>query len=188
MDSFCASGFVASQFGFVSEEIRICTSRIRIRKTNLSTVLKDLFCGFVSYYSVQKICFVDSIRDTFWQIQQILMSPDKSLLHRRTLDGSLGFVNPYCVQNICFVDSFCTTVFKRFVSWIRFVLRCSKDLFLGFALYYRVQKIYFVDLFCKKKNVKNTRFVLFWKDSCTIPASLGMTLCQKWQKNTLLKL
>jgi hypothetical protein len=154
MDSFCESGFVASQFGFVSEEIRICTSRIRIRKTNPSMVLKDLFRGFVSYYSVQKICFVDSICDTFWQIQWILMSPDESLLHRRTSDGSLGFVNPYCVQNICFVDLFCTTVFKRFVSRIRFVLRCSKDLFLGFALYYRVQKICFVDWFCKKKMSK----------------------------------
>jgi hypothetical protein len=51
------------------------------------------------------------------------------------------------------------TVFKRFVSWIRFVLRCSKDLFCGFDSYYGVQKIRFVDLFRKIKNLK--RFDLF---------------------------
>ena len=36
-------------------------------------------------------------------------------------------------------------MFKRFVSWIRFVLRCSKDSFRGFVSYYGVQKICFVD-------------------------------------------
>jgi hypothetical protein len=45
-----------------------------------------------------------------------------------------GFVLYYGIQKICFADSFCTTVFKRFVSWIRFVLPCSKDLFRGLVL------------------------------------------------------
>ncbi len=82
MDSICESGLVASQFGFVSEEIPIRTSQIRIRKTNPSSVFKDLFCGFVLYYGVQKIRFVDSIRrliltgfGLFSRIQQILTNP-----------------------------------------------------------------------------------------------------------------
>jgi hypothetical protein len=99
-----------------------------------------------------------------------LTNPDESLLHRRTLDGSLGFANPYSVQKIRFVDSFGTTVFKRFVSWIRFVLRCSKDSVRGFDSYYGVQKIRFMDSFRKTKNLK--RFDSFRKDSCTNPASL----------------
>ncbi len=125
---------------------------------------KDSFRGFVSYYGVQKIHFVDSICDAFWRIQRILTNPDESLLHRCTLDGSLGFANPYGVQKIRFVDSFRTTVFKRFVSWICFVLRCSKDSFRGFDSYYGVQKIRFVDSFRKTKNSKLL-------NSCTNPAS-----------------
>jgi hypothetical protein len=113
---------------------------------------KDSFCGFVSSYGVQKIRFVDLIHDTFRRIQRILTNPDESLLHKRTLDKSLGFANPYGVQKIRFVDSFCPTVFKRFVSWIRFVLRCSKDSFRGFVSSYGVQKIRFVDSFRKTKN------------------------------------
>jgi hypothetical protein len=43
-------------------------------------------------------------------------------------DSFCGFVSYYGVQKICFVDSFRTTVFKRFVSWIRFVRpKISKD-------------------------------------------------------------
>jgi hypothetical protein len=59
VDSFRKSGFVASQFGFVLEEIRICTLWMWICKTNsvqrfilwIRFVLgcsKDPFCGFNS--------------------------------------------------------------------------------------------------------------------------------------------
>jgi hypothetical protein len=47
---------------------------------------------------------------------------------RCSKDSFCGFVLYYGVQKIRFVDSFCTTVFKRFVSWIRFVRpKISKD-------------------------------------------------------------
>jgi hypothetical protein len=52
-------------------------------------------------------------------------------------------------------DSRILLLFKRFVSWIRFVLRCSKDSFCGFVSSYGVQKIRFVDLF------RDTIFVRF---------------------------
>jgi hypothetical protein len=74
-----------------------------------------------------------------------------TLLHRHTLKepeslqilGS-GFANPYGVQYICFVDLFHPMMFKRFISWIRFVLRCSKDLFRGFDLWKKENKVQFV--------------------------------------------
>jgi hypothetical protein len=77
-------------------------------------------------------------------------------------------------------------VFKRFVSWIRFV-----DLFW---------KIRFVDLFLKdlfcgfilwKQKFQITRFVLFRKDSCTNPASLkNSPYLSKhcWETKVLVKL
>ncbi len=64
------------------------------------------------------------------------MNPDESLVHRCTINKSKSihvlcfrFANLYSVQKVCFMDWFRPTVFKRFVSWIRFVLLCSKDLF-----------------------------------------------------------
>jgi hypothetical protein len=36
-----------------------------------------------------------------------------------------GFVSSYSVQNTHFVDSFHPSVFKRFVSWVRFVRKKS---------------------------------------------------------------
>ncbi len=49
------------------------------------------------------------------------------------------------------------TVFKRFVSWIRFVLRCSKDSFRGLVSSYGIQKIRFVDSL--RYGVQKIRFV-----------------------------
>jgi hypothetical protein len=96
----------------------------------------------------QKIRFVDLYRrlifnrfNLFSRIQRILTNPHKSLVHRRTMNKSVSIqilcfrcTNLYPVQKICFMDSFCPTVFKRFFSWISFVLLCSKDLFFGFVL------------------------------------------------------
>ena len=78
-----------------------------------------------STYGVQKICFMDSIWEKLSQRFPNPMNTHKSLLHK-------GFANTYSVQGICFVDLFGSTVIKRFVSRICFVLWCSKDLFCGF--------------------------------------------------------
>ncbi len=62
---------------------------------------------------------------------RILTNPDKSLVHRRTLNKpesirilGFGFANPYWFQKICFVDSFCRPFlkdsFRGLVSWIHF--------------------------------------------------------------------
>ncbi len=123
-----------------------------------------------------KIRFVDSFHrlifkrfDLFSRIQQILMNLDKSFLHRRTLNKpksiwilGFGFTNQYCFQKICFMDSFCRPFFERYVLWIRFVDLFSKDLFCGFVLW--------------KQKYQITRFVSFWKDSYTNPASLIIIL------------
>jgi hypothetical protein len=86
------------------------------------------------------------------------MNPNESLVHRRTLNKPesipiLGFgsVNPYGVQKICFVDSFCLTVFKRFVSWIRFVGLFSKDWFS----FHKIKNSKLLDLFCFGRICKN---------------------------------
>ena len=84
--------------------------------------LKDLF-RIVSHESSQ----FSKIRP-FLRIQRILTNP---LYYRFTNPYEslgFGFANLYGVQKIRFVDSFRTTVFKRFVSWIRFVRpKISKD-------------------------------------------------------------
>ncbi len=59
-------------------------------------------------------------------------------------------------------DSRIPTVFKRFVSWIRFVLRCWKDSFRGFVSCSNFQKIRFVDSFrgfVSWRNFQKIRFV-----------------------------
>ncbi len=101
----------------------------------------------------------------FSWIYRILTNPDKSLVHRRTLNKpesirilGFGFANPYCFQKICFVDSLRPTVFKRFVSWIQFVGLFLKDLFCGFVLW--------------KQKYQITWFVSLWKDLYRNPASL----------------
>ncbi len=96
-----------------------------------------------SIYGVQRFVsqtVFDKIRPFF----TCPTNPHKSLQHRRT-------TNPYKSWGL---DWRIPTVFKRFVSWIRFILRCSKDSFLGFNWYYGVQKICFVDSFHKTKNLK----------------------------------
>ena len=53
-------------------------------------------------------------------------------------------------------------VFKRFISWIRLGLKCSKGLYRGFDLETCLQKICFVDLIRKDKILKRfswSRFV-----------------------------
>ena len=77
--------------------------------------------------------------------------------------GTSGLANTYGVQKICFVDSFCTTVFKRFVSWIRFVRpKISKDsihfVLEGFVYESRILKIYhFSNLFKIKSSLFSTK-------------------------------
>jgi hypothetical protein len=113
-------------------------------------------------YGAQKIHFMELVCDTIFkrfndsnESSQILSTIDQS-----NLSKSFGFRfrNPSGVKKICFVDFFCPTVFKRFVSWIHFVLLCSKDSFCGFVL--------------EKQKTQIAQFILFRKDSCTIPASL----------------
>ncbi len=58
-------------------------------------------------------------------------------------------------------DSRILLFFKRFVSWIRFVLRCSKDSFRGFVSSYGVQKIRFVDSFCDTIFVRFVSWIRF---------------------------
>ncbi len=86
-------------------------------------------------------------------------NPHKSLLHRQT-------TNPYESWG---PDSRIPTVYKRFVSWIRFVVRCSKDSFRGFVLYNGVQKIRFVDSFRKTKNLKRFDSFRFGRIRIRIP-------------------
>ncbi len=124
----------------------------RFVKTNPSTVFKDSFCGFV----------LQTVFDKIWPFFTNPMNPTnphESLLHRRTM-------NPHKSWG---PDSRIPTVFKRFVSWIRFVLRCSKDLFCGFVLYYGVQKIRLVDSFRKTKNLKRFNSFRFGRIRVRIP-------------------
>jgi hypothetical protein len=145
---------------FVKTWIRFANPWIRSQSVwicfaNPSTVFKDSFRGFVLYYGVQKIRFVDSIRRLFLtgfslltRIQRILTNPHESLLHKRTLMEHESW-DP---------DSRIPTVFKRFVSWIRFVLRRLKDSFRGFVLWRNFQNIRFVDSF---RDAIFKRFILW---------------------------
>jgi hypothetical protein len=100
----------------------------------------------------QKICFADSFRDTIFKRFD---ESDKSYESSQILST----IDLRIHTNPVLPDSRIPTVFKRFVSWIRFVLRCSKDSFRGFVSWRNVQKIRFVDSICKTKNLK--RFDLF---------------------------
>ncbi len=126
MDSFCES---MDSIRFVSTVFKRFVSWIRFGHL----FSKDSFCGFVSDTCFQKIRFVDSFRsmvfkgfDLFFQIQRILPKRNKSLLHKRTLKDLW-----------CSKDSFCgfvsSTVFKRFVSWIRSGHLYSNYPFRGFV-------------------------------------------------------
>ena len=106
-----------------------------------------------SYF--QKIRFADSFRDAIFKRFD---ESDESYESSRILST----IDLRIHKNPVLPDSRIPTVFKRFVLWIRFVLRCSKDLFRGFVLSFGVQKIRFVDLFCStvfKRFVSWIRFV-----------------------------
>ncbi len=100
----------------------------------------------------QKICFADSFCDAIFKRFD---ESDKSYESSQILST----IDLRIHTNPVLPDSRIPTVFKRFVSWICFVLRCSKDSFCGFVLWRNVQKIRFVDSICKTKNLK--RFDLF---------------------------
>ncbi len=101
---------------------------------------KDSFRGFVSDTCFQKVRFVDSLRSTvfkgfdlFLRIQQILPKRNKSLLHKRTLK------NLWCSKD-SFRGFVSSTVFKRFVLWIRFGHLFSNYPFRGFISGKKSQK------------------------------------------------
>ena len=121
----------------------------------------DLFCGFVS-----RIRFADLFRDAIFKRFD---ESDESYESSRILST----IDLRIHTNPVLPDSRIPTVFKRFVSWIRFVLRCSKDSFRGFVTWRNFQNIRFVDSIRKTKNLK--RFDSFRKDSYTNPASLNNT-------------
>jgi hypothetical protein len=60
---------------------------------------------------------IESVRIRDFQIREYL---------RCSKDSFCGFVLSYSVQKIHFVDSFRDAIFKRFVSWIRFVRKKSQ--------------------------------------------------------------
>ncbi len=97
----------------------------------------------------QKIHFADSFRDA------IFKRFDESYKSSRILST----IDLQIHTNPVLPDSRIPTVFKRFVSWIHFVLRCSKDSFCGFVSWRNFQKIRFMDSFRKKK--KSKRIVLY---------------------------
>ncbi len=140
MDSFRES---MDSFRFDSSVFKRFDSWIRF----VMQFSKDSFRGFVSWPSFQKIRFVDSFRDTIFQRFDESNESHESL---RIL-STIGQTNPYESLGFGFANPL---VFKRFVSWIRFVLRCSKDSFRGFVSWHNFQKIRFVDSFRKMKNSK----------------------------------
>ncbi len=118
-----------------------------IRFISIRQFSKDSIRGFVSWPSFQKICFVDLFRDTIFQRIDESNESHESL----QILSTIGQTNPSESFGFGFANPL---VFKRFVSWIGFVLRCSKDSFRGFVSWHNFQKIRFVDSFCKIKNSK----------------------------------
>jgi hypothetical protein len=142
VDSFRES---MDSFRFDSSVFKRFNSWIRF----VTQFSKDLFRGFVSWPSFQKIRFVDSFRDTIFQRFDESNESHESLRILSTIgqtnpsesfgfgfanpldsdsrilwfskDSFRGFVSWHNFQKIRFVDSFRDTTFKRFVSWIRFV-------------------------------------------------------------------
>ena len=145
MDSFRKSmdsyRIVTTNPGFVS-----------YRGSRIQPFSKDSFRGFVSWRNFQKIRFADLFRDAIFKRFD---ESDESYESSRILST----IDLRIHTNPVLPDSRIPTVFKRFVSWIRFVLRCSKDSFCGFVLWRNFQKICFVDSFRKKK--KSKRFVSY---------------------------
>ncbi len=100
----------------------------------------------------QKIRFADSFCDAIFKRFDESDESNESSRILSTVDLRIH-------TNLVLPDSRIPTVFKRFISWIHFVLRCSKDSFCGFVSWRNFQKICFVDSFRKKK--KSKRFVLY---------------------------
>ncbi len=155
MDSFRESmdsyRIVTTNPGFVS-----------YRGSRIQPFSKDSFRRFVSHYGVQKIRFVDSFRDAIFQRFDESYESYESSRILSTIDLRIH-------TNPVLPDSRIPTVFKRFVSRIRFVLRCSKDSFRGFVSWRNFQKIRFVDSFRKKKNLKRFDSFRFGRIRVRIP-------------------
>ncbi len=110
----------------------------------------------------QKIRFADSFRDA---ISKGFDESDESYESSRILST----IDLRIHTNPVLPDSPIPTVFKRFVSWIRFVLRCSKNLFRGFVSWRNFQKICFVDSIRKTKNLKRFDSFCFGRIRRRIP-------------------
>ena len=141
------------------DSYRIVTTNpgfVSYRGSQIQPFSKDSFCGFVLWRNFQKILFADSFRDAIFKRFDESDESNESSRILSTIDLRIH-------TNPVLPDSRIPTVFKRFILWIRFVLRWSKDSFLkdlfrGFVLWNFFFQI--------------TRFILFRKDSYTNPASL----------------
>ena len=145
MDSFCES---MDSFRFVITN----PDSKKVRFVSWSRILDSY--RFVDHESshFQKIRFADSFRDAIFKRFD---ESDESYESSRILST----IDLRIHTNPVLPDSRIQSIFKRFVSWIRFVLRCSKDSFRGFVSWRNFQKICFVDSFRKKK--KSKRFVSY---------------------------
>ncbi len=102
-----------------------------------NTRIVDLFrrqflTRFGLFSRIQRIQQIQQILTNLYYIDVLRIHTNPGVRIREYLrcskDSFCGFVSSYGVQKIRFVDSFRTTVFKRFVSWIRFVRpKISKD-------------------------------------------------------------
>ncbi len=104
--------------------------------------LVDHESGFVSYRGSRILTWKDSFRIVDHEsshFQKIRFADSFSDAIFKTFDESdqsyessriLSTIGLQIHMNPVLPDSRIPTVFKRFVSWIRFVLRCSKDSFL----------------------------------------------------------
>ncbi len=114
---------------FVKTWIRFANPWIR----TVSWIMNPDLKRFVSYRGSRILTLKDSFQIVshessqfskirpFLRIQRILTNPQYYRFTNPYESLGFGFANLYGVQKIRFVDSFRTTVFKRFVSWIRFV-------------------------------------------------------------------
>jgi hypothetical protein len=130
VDSFRES---MDSFQFDSSVFKKFVSRIRF----VMPFSKDSFRGFVSWRHFQKIRFADSFCDAIFKIFDESYESNES----SQILSTIGYTNPSESFGFRFANPL---VFKRFVSWIRFVLRRSKDSFRGFVSWCNFQKIHFV--------------------------------------------
>ena len=123
---------------------------VSYRGSRIQPFSKDSFRGFILWRKFQKIRFADSFRDAIFKRFD---ESDKSNESSRILST----IDLWIHTNPVLPDSRIPTVFKRFVSWIRCVLRCSKDSFCGFVFERFVLWICFVKKFFPNYSI---RFVL----------------------------